>query len=262
MFVLAHLLVGVLIGILLYLWRRERWLILAAAVGSILPDLIDKPLGHIFLAGTVNFGRIYFHSLIFLLAFIIAGLLIWWKFRSFIGIALALGVLSHQVLDRMWAAYWNWLWPFFGPFRGESIENYFLFELIQELTNFSEWIFGLALLLILVSLARIETIGMPMATGNPEKTETADKDAADHSRVRSHPQARIQSWVRDHPRLFLAFAGTCVFLLALVGVFAIYCGFSGIPCLLTGLDYPADNLLLGTLMIVEALVLGWIDLWE
>ena len=105
MFVLAHLLVGILIGILLYLWRRERWLILAAAVGSILPDLIDKPLGQIVLAGSVNFGRIYFHSLIFLLAFIIAGVLIWWKYRSFIGIALALGVLSHQVLDRMWAEY-------------------------------------------------------------------------------------------------------------------------------------------------------------
>ena len=51
MFVLAHLLVGVLIGILLYLWRRERWLILAAAVGSILPDLIDKPLGYLSSSG-------------------------------------------------------------------------------------------------------------------------------------------------------------------------------------------------------------------
>ncbi|MBP1928339.1 membrane-bound metal-dependent hydrolase YbcI (DUF457 family) [Methanolinea mesophila] len=234
MFVLAHLLVGILIGILLYLWRRERWLVLAAAVGSILPDLIDKPLGHIFLTGSVNFGRIYFHTLIFLLAFVIAGVLIWWKYRSFIGIALALGVLSHQVLDRMWVEYWNWLWPFLGPFRGREIENFFLDGLLRELANPSEWIFGLAILLVLISLPRIG-----MRAG----------DSPGH-----HP------WARDHPLIFRIFAGICVVLLAHAGAFAIACGITGTPCPATGLNDPEDNLLLGIVMIGGALFLGWIDL--
>jgi len=233
MFVLAHLLVGILIGILLYLWRRERWLILAAAVGSILPDLIDKPLGYIFLAGSVNFGRIYFHSLIFLLAFVIAGVLIWWKYRSFVGIALALGVLSHQVLDRMWAEYWNWLWPFFGPFRGRVIENFFQDGFLRELANPSEWIFGLAILLVLISLPRI--------------------DALQGGTSNDHP------WVRDHPRVFRVFAGTCVLLLVIAGAFALYCGIAGTACPVTGLNDPEDNILLGAIMIGGALILGWID---
>ena len=234
MFVLAHLLAGVLIGILLYLWRRERWLILAAAVGSILPDLIDKPLGYLVLAGSVNFGRIYFHTLVFLLAFFVAGVLIWWKYRSFIGIALALGVLSHQVLDLMWAEYWNWLWPFFGPFHAGGTENFFWVALVHEITNPSEWIFGLALLLVLISLPRIEAL----------YEATPDE----------HP------WLQVHHLIFQAFAGICVFLLALAGIFALYCGIAGIPCLLTGLEDQSDNLLMGAIMIGGALILGWIDL--
>ncbi len=258
MFVLAHLLVGVLIGILLYLWRRERWLILAAAVGSILPDLIDKPLGYLVLEGSVNFGRIYFHSLVLLLAFVVAGVLVWWKYRSFIGIALALGVLSHQVLDLMWAEYWNWLWPFFGPFRGREIENFFMDGFLRELANPSEWLFGLALLLILISLPRIGMLrerrasgSIPAAGGSP--SFQGSQESAPAGSPDDHP------WVRGHPRLFKAFAGICVSLLALAGIFALFCGAAGVACPVTGFDDPADNFLMGTILLGGALVLGWID---
>jgi hypothetical protein len=266
MFVLAHLLVGVLIGVLLYLWRRERWLILAAAVGSILPDLIDKPLGYLILEG-VNFGRIYFHSLIFLLAFVIAGLLIWWKYRSFIGIAVALGVLSHQVLDLMWAEYWNWLWPFFGPFRGRVIENFFLDGLIRELSNPSEWLIGLAILLVLVSLPRIGAlVGKPEEDRSREVVRSNGGEAVrsgskDYLQQGLHgKEAEDHPRVRDHPRLFRAFAGILVALLAFAGIYALYCGFAAIPCPVTGFSDPADNFLMGLILLGAALVLGWIDL--
>jgi len=36
------------------------------ALGSMLPDIIDKPLGHIFLASSLGYGRIYSHTLLFL----------------------------------------------------------------------------------------------------------------------------------------------------------------------------------------------------
>ena len=237
MFVLAHLLVGVLIGVLLYLWRRERWLILAAAVGSVLPDLIDKPLGHILLAGTVNFGRIYFHSLIFLLAFFILGYLVWWKYRSFIGFAVALGVLSHQALDLMWAEYWNWLWPFFGPFRGDSIENFFQYGLIEEITNPSEWLAAIVILGIILGIAKI---------GSPDDPSIVP--------------AGISAWSRDHPLITGIIFGTVIVLLSITGVFALYCGVYGIPCLLTGFDNPADNFVMAGIMLSGAVILGWIDL--
>jgi membrane-bound metal-dependent hydrolase YbcI (DUF457 family) len=239
MFILAHLLVGVLIGVLLYLWRHERWLILAAAVGSILPDLIDKPLGHLLLPG-LDYGRIYFHTLIFLLAFFIIGYLIWWKYRSFIGFAFALGMLSHQVLDLMWLEWWNWLWPFFGPFRGEGIENFFLYEFIREVTNFSEWLAAVAILVILLGMA-----GVAATSEQPPPAMSG-----------------IYSWSRDHPRLIRTFAGVVIVLLSVTGVYSLYCGVTGIPCILTGFDNPADNYVITGVLLSGAVILGWIGFRE
>ena len=239
MFILAHLLAGVLIGILLYLWRRERWLVLAAAVGSVLPDLIDKPLGYLVLSGSVNFGRIYFHSLIFLLAFFIIGFLVWWKYHSFIGFALALGVLSHQVLDLMWLEYWNWLWPFFGRFQGGVIENFFLDGLLRELANPSEWLAALVILGILLGMAGIAVKEEP-----------------------SPGMSKVYSWSRNHPRMIRAFAGIVIVLLSVTGVYSLYCGVTGIPCILTGFDNPADNFLMAGILLSGALVLGWIGFRE
>jgi len=149
----------------------------------------------------------------------------------------------------MWAEYWNWLWPFFGPFRGDTIENFFQDGLIRELANPSEWLFGLALLLILISLPRIELLCRSgKRSGGTGTTGALRRWQADHP------------WIRDHPLLFRAFAGICVSLLALAGVFAIFCGAAGVACPVTGFDDLADNLLMGIILLGGALVLGWIDL--
>ena len=64
MLLLCHLFIGLSLGLLLYAWLKEEWIILAVALGAILPDLIDKPLGHLLLNETLNNGRIFFHGLL------------------------------------------------------------------------------------------------------------------------------------------------------------------------------------------------------
>lgn len=80
-------------------------------IGSILPDIIDKPLGEI-LYGTPSMGRIFTHTLLFLL--ILTALAAYtWDARI---ASLAGGVLAHLALDFMWNSPVILFWPLFGPF--------------------------------------------------------------------------------------------------------------------------------------------------
>jgi hypothetical protein len=152
MYVLLHLLAGVLTGLALTLVFRDRWVIVMAAVGSVLPDLIDKPLGHIFLANTLDYGRIYCHTLLFFSAFLIAGLLLSLRYQRVGPLILALvaGILSHQLLDYMWAEPVNWFWPFFGPFQGAVAPGFITNAFFAEILNPSEWVAGLLALFLLI----------------------------------------------------------------------------------------------------------------
>ncbi|HVL48241.1 MAG TPA: metal-dependent hydrolase [Candidatus Thermoplasmatota archaeon] len=97
--------------------------VLALAVGAMLPDAIDKPLGHWILDwGT---GRLIGHSLVFLLALAVAA----WVARSRgspraagVALALVLGTATHLVFDQMWATPEVLLWPLFGPFPHGDFE--------------------------------------------------------------------------------------------------------------------------------------------
>ncbi|WP_196769050.1 metal-dependent hydrolase [Neomoorella thermoacetica] len=50
-------------------------------IGSMLPDIIDKPLGGVIFKETLGNGRIYAHTLVFLLFAWAAGLLWWRRYR-------------------------------------------------------------------------------------------------------------------------------------------------------------------------------------
>jgi len=81
------------------------------AVGSMLPDIIDKPLGFM-LFGTMNHGRIFAHTLLFLL--VLAALAV--SIRDIRLVSLAAGVLIHLSLDFMWDSPVILLWPLLGSF--------------------------------------------------------------------------------------------------------------------------------------------------
>ncbi len=106
MLLFAHL------GIALFMARFVRSADLAfVAVGSMLPDIIDKPLGTI-LFGTPSMGRIFAHTLLFLLLLIVLAFCLQdVRIASLCG-----GVLIHLGLDFMWNSPVILLWPLLGPF--------------------------------------------------------------------------------------------------------------------------------------------------
>lgn len=119
MYILAHAAAPV-VPILLLRWRSPAgalarlplpWL----ALGGLLPDLVDKPLGHLVLG--YGHGRLWMHTLLATLAFA-ALALAGWRLSRRLGLvlaALALGVASHLVLDAMWGSPAILLWPLLGP---------------------------------------------------------------------------------------------------------------------------------------------------
>ncbi len=112
-------------------------------LGALLPDLIDKPLGHILLPG--NNGRIIAHTLLFSVLLLAIGLA--WKSA----LPLSLGVSMHQLLDSMYLSPESSLWPMLGPFPSMDfhISNW-LDSLSDPYIIITELI-GLAILIAMVA---------------------------------------------------------------------------------------------------------------
>ena len=141
MLILCHLFLGVIIGLGAYLLLRNEWVLFAVILGSVLPDLLDKPLGHIILSGDLDNGRIFFHGLMAIGIVMVAALI---TIRTRYGIilgGLALGMLSHQLLDAMWLDPVSWFFPILGPYVPDHYPDYFLQGLWAEITSPTEWLF-------------------------------------------------------------------------------------------------------------------------
>lgn len=87
-----------------------RWLL----VGSLLPDIIDKPIGQYLFKDTFNNGRIFAHTLLFLIIISAIGIILYKMKRQTWMIALSIGTLAHLVLDEMWQTPKTLFWPFLG----------------------------------------------------------------------------------------------------------------------------------------------------
>lgn len=147
MYIFFHLFAGLVIGFLIAdLLHDRRWL-LPCALGSVLPDFIDKPIGHILFADSIGYGRIYGHTLLFFLCVLIAGLILWKYRKTPVLVALATGILLHEILDLMWREPANWCYPFLGPFQGHLPADYMATLISEELSN----PFEIAVALVLVA---------------------------------------------------------------------------------------------------------------
>jgi membrane-bound metal-dependent hydrolase YbcI (DUF457 family) len=85
--------------------------LLFVAIGAMLPDIIDKPLGEL-IYGTPNMGRIFAHTLLLLLLLGAAA----YYTRDVRLASLCGGVLVHLLLDFMWLSPTVLLWPLLGGF--------------------------------------------------------------------------------------------------------------------------------------------------
>ncbi|MBI2860434.1 MAG: metal-dependent hydrolase [Chloroflexi bacterium] len=100
----------------------RSWLTLLASridirllmVGALLPDLIDKPVGQFFFRETFSHGRIFSHTLLFLLALTLAGIYLRRRYGSTWLLALSAGTLTHLAFDEMWRAPATLFWPMLG----------------------------------------------------------------------------------------------------------------------------------------------------
>ncbi len=94
-------------------------------VGSLLPDIIDKPVGHLLFRETFSNGRIFSHTGLFLILFCSLGLFFYRHFQSTGMLVLSFGIAMHLVLDQMWQDYYTLAWPVFGfPFRRVDISEW------------------------------------------------------------------------------------------------------------------------------------------
>lgn len=83
-------------------------------IGSLLPDIIDKPVGQYLFRETFNNGRIFSHTLLFLLLISAAGYLIYKRRKRIWLLTLAAGVFTHIILDEIWNTPETFFWPLMG----------------------------------------------------------------------------------------------------------------------------------------------------
>lgn len=136
----CHLFAGIVIGLIIYKITDQRSAVIACGFGAILPDLIDKPLGHFILADSLNSGRIYAHTLLMLSIFVIIGLYYWKKKSSLSILAVSAGISSHIVLDEVWKSPTTLLWPFNGPFETSNLSLILLHSQSKKFLSVSEWV--------------------------------------------------------------------------------------------------------------------------
>lgn len=111
MFLAAHLGLTLAGGALARRWWALPWW--ALAVGAILPDLVDKPVG---LAMGNGYGRLVAHTAAFAAVLVLAAA---FARRPWL-VALAFGVVAHLALDRLWEVPSVLLWPLAGPLPEET----------------------------------------------------------------------------------------------------------------------------------------------
>lgn len=129
MFIFGH--IGITLGIFYFLSRLSSknnfsayvpWI----AVGALLPDLIDKPLGRIILADTIGSGRIFAHTLLFGILLVLVGYYLYSKGKpEFLIIAGA--SFFHLLEDQMLSNPGVFFWPLFGwEFPKDTISGSFI----------------------------------------------------------------------------------------------------------------------------------------
>ena len=83
-------------------------------VGSLLPDLIDKPVGYLLFNTPLTSSKLFGHSLLLLVFLGSIGFVLWHRRRSLAGWMFFAGAAAHDILDAMWLHPKILFWPLFG----------------------------------------------------------------------------------------------------------------------------------------------------
>ncbi|MCM1567418.1 MAG: metal-dependent hydrolase [Dehalobacter sp.] len=176
----GHIGVTLLFAFIIFSILREKIDYRFLIVGAILPDLIDKPIGHYIFVDTFHNGRIFGHTVLFVLLLSMVAIYVERKYH-FLGISvLALGALMHQVEDQIWMSPGTSLWPTMGwQFPALSLHDYagyIFYVLLNEPDAYVPEIAGLIIIAGFIyrfRLYRLDMIKAFLHTGRTAKTEKA-----------------------------------------------------------------------------------------
>ncbi len=125
-------------------------------IGSLLPDIIDKPVGHLFFRSAFNSGRIMAHTMVFLLLLCLTGLFFYRRRGRTWLLALAFGTATHLVFDQIWRQPHTLWWPAYGlAFDAADLTDWIpmmLHALFTEVTEFIPEATGATVLVLFVLL--------------------------------------------------------------------------------------------------------------
>lgn len=94
-------------------------------IGSLLPDIVDKPIGLYLFRDTLSTGKIFCHTLLFLLLITIGGVYMFRRRAKMWLLALSFGTMTHLILDQMWLVPRIVLWPVYGfSFPPEDVSEW------------------------------------------------------------------------------------------------------------------------------------------
>ncbi len=125
-------------------------------VGSLLPDIIDKPVGLLFFPDLFGTGRLFCHTLLFCLLLAVMGA---WRYRlRRTGglLVLSYGSAMHLVLDGMWRSPETLFWPAMGLIlRGETHDQWLRTIFLALFTRPEAYVPEIAGAMILVPLSLV-----------------------------------------------------------------------------------------------------------
>lgn len=133
MFIFGH--IGITLGIFYLLSRlgsknNFTEIVPYIILGSLLPDIIDKPLGRIILADSIGSGRIFAHTLIFALVLALAAYYFYRQGHPKL-LIIAGASFFHILEDNIWNTPAVLFWPLLGwEFPKDTISGSFLDYLI------------------------------------------------------------------------------------------------------------------------------------
>ncbi|WP_370572427.1 metal-dependent hydrolase [Methanomethylovorans sp.] len=150
MFVFGHL--GITLGLFTLLEHKLPALkgrvdYAAVLVGSMLPDLIDKPIGRIIFSGTIDNGRIVAHTLLFFMILCAGAFYMWKRKNDPRFLFLSAASFCHLMEDNMWDTPATLFWPLMGwqfpssPGPYDGIFGYFQSIFIYAYTPALDYVF-------------------------------------------------------------------------------------------------------------------------
>ena len=133
--------VGATLWLFRWIFRDPKVDVRFLALGSLLPDLIDLPIGTILLADRYSTGELWSHSLLVPTSFMAAVLLSTRRGRQRRAwMALGVGWLFHLLLNGMWVDEDVFLWPLFGLELPSGIAPYWPLAWERALSDPWRWI--------------------------------------------------------------------------------------------------------------------------